>query len=61
LLKFFEVEDRFPEDAGEIPVPAVSYVARQVKVAAEEWAAYDWSGRAIKAASDGDPGRVRLP
>ncbi|MGW0579788.1 DUF4158 domain-containing protein, partial [Streptomyces sp. NPDC002920] len=48
LLKFFEVEARFPEDAGEIPVPAVSYVAQQVKVAAEEWAAYDWSGRAIK-------------
>ncbi|MFG2919553.1 DUF4158 domain-containing protein [Kitasatospora sp. NPDC048298] len=29
LLKFFEVEARFPEDAGEIPVPAVSYVAQQ--------------------------------
>jgi len=26
----------------------VSYVAQQVKVAAEERAAYDWSGRAIK-------------
>jgi len=48
LLKFFEVEARFPEDAGEIPVPAVSYVAQQVKVPAEEWATYDWSGRAIK-------------
>ncbi|MFE1455841.1 DUF4158 domain-containing protein [Streptomyces sp. NPDC058735] len=48
LLKFFEVEARFPENAAEIPVPAVSYVAQQVKVAAEEWAAYDWSGRAIK-------------
>jgi hypothetical protein len=48
LLKSFEVEARFPEDAGEIPVPAVSYVAQQVKVPAEEWAAYDWSGRAIK-------------
>jgi hypothetical protein len=48
LLKFFEVEARFPEDAEEVPVPVVSYVALQVKVAAEEWAAYDWSGRAIK-------------
>ncbi|MDQ0986937.1 DUF4158 domain-containing protein [Streptomyces sp. V2I9] len=48
LLKFFEGEARFPEDAGEIPVPAVSYVAQQVKVSTEEWAAYDWSGRAIK-------------
>ncbi|WP_406739229.1 DUF4158 domain-containing protein [Streptomyces sp. NBC_00853] len=48
LLKFFEVEARFPEDPGEIPAPAVSYVAQQVKVPAEEWAGYDWSGRAIK-------------
>ena len=47
LLKFFEVDVRFPEDAGEIPVPAMSYVA-QARVPAEEWAAYDWSGRAIK-------------
>ncbi|MFD7630716.1 DUF4158 domain-containing protein [Streptomyces sp. NPDC059851] len=31
LLKFFEVETRFPEGAGEIPVSAVSYVAQQVK------------------------------
>jgi hypothetical protein len=45
LLKFFEVEARFPEDAGEIPVSAVSYVAQQVRVPAKEWAAYDWSGR----------------
>ncbi|GGU01165.1 MULTISPECIES: DUF4158 domain-containing protein [Streptomyces] len=30
LLKFFEVEARFPEDAGEIPVSAVSYGAQQV-------------------------------
>jgi hypothetical protein len=48
LLKFFEVEARFPEDAAEVPVAAVSYVAQQVKVPAEEWGAYDWSGRAIK-------------
>ncbi|WP_411142794.1 DUF4158 domain-containing protein [Streptomyces sp. x-80] len=48
LLKFFEVAARFPEDVSEIPVPAVSYVAQQVKVPAEEFAAYDWAGRAIK-------------
>ncbi|MFD9434171.1 DUF4158 domain-containing protein [Streptomyces sp. NPDC060002] len=47
LLKFFEVEARFPESAGEVPAPAVAYVAQQVKVPAEEWAAYDWQGRAI--------------
>ncbi|MFJ4916682.1 DUF4158 domain-containing protein [Streptomyces sp. NPDC088726] len=48
LLKSFEVEARFPEDAEEIPVPAVSYVAQQVKVPAGERAGYDLSGRAIK-------------
>jgi hypothetical protein len=34
LLKFFEVEARFPENAGEVPAPAVAYVAQQVKVPA---------------------------
>lgn len=47
LLKFFEVEARFPENAREVPTPAVAYVAQQVKVPAEQWAAYDWQGRAI--------------
>ncbi|WP_063787188.1 DUF4158 domain-containing protein [Streptomyces sp. NBRC 110028] len=29
LLKFFEVEARFPESAGEVPAAAVEYVAQQ--------------------------------
>jgi hypothetical protein len=45
LLKFFEIEARFPEATKEVPTAAVSYVAQQVKVSAEEWAAYDWQGR----------------
>ncbi|MFI9352509.1 DUF4158 domain-containing protein [Streptomyces lydicus] len=48
LLKFFEAEARFPETAEEVPQAAVAYVAQQVKVPAEEWAAYDWGGRTIK-------------
>lgn len=32
LLKFFEVEARFPESAREVPAAAVEYVAQQVKV-----------------------------
>ncbi|WP_031032208.1 DUF4158 domain-containing protein, partial [Streptomyces sp. NRRL WC-3725] len=48
LLKFFEVEARFPESAGEVPAAAVAYVAQQVKVPAGEWADYDWQGKAIK-------------
>lgn len=42
LLKFFEVEARFPESAREVPATAVEYVARQLKVPAGAWAEYDW-------------------
>jgi hypothetical protein len=51
LLKFFELEARFPRHAGELPEAAVGYVAEQVKVPgvpAAELASYDWSGRSIK-------------
>lgn len=48
LLKFFEVEARFPESAKEVPAAAVEYVAQQVRVPAEAWAAYDWQGDRIK-------------
>lgn len=47
LLKFFEIEARFPRTADEIPRVAVVYVARQVQVPAEHLASYDWSGRSI--------------
>ncbi|WP_329461171.1 hypothetical protein [Streptomyces sp. NBC_01431] len=47
-LKFFEAEARFPEDAGEISVPAVSCIAQQVEVPEEEAPFTTWSGRAIK-------------
>ncbi|MFF2964442.1 DUF4158 domain-containing protein [Streptomyces sp. NPDC057963] len=48
LLKFFEVEARFPESAKEMPAAAVDYVAQQVKVPAGAWADYDWQGDRIK-------------
>ncbi|MFJ9378897.1 DUF4158 domain-containing protein [Streptomyces sp. NPDC101455] len=48
LLKFFEVEARFPESAKEMPAAAVEYVAQQVKVSAGAWADYDWQGDRIK-------------
>ncbi|GAA2271539.1 hypothetical protein GCM10010430_66750 [Kitasatospora cystarginea] len=48
LLKFFEVEARFPEVAAEVPTVAVAYVAQQVKVPVEEWVSYDWQGKAIQ-------------
>jgi len=48
LLKFFELEARFPRHAGEMPQAAVHYLAEQVKVDAELFAAYAWSGRTIE-------------
>ncbi len=44
-LKFFEIEGRFPRHVGDLPRPAVSYMASQVSVAADVLTDYDWSGR----------------
>ncbi len=48
LLKFFELEARFPRYAEELPSAAVGYVAGQVKVAAGAFAKYAFSGRTIE-------------
>jgi len=48
LLKFFELEARFPDEPGELPGAVVVYVAEQVGVAPEVFATYDWGSRAIK-------------
>ncbi len=49
LLKFFELEARFPAGVEELPSAAVSYIADQVKVDADELAGYAWDGRSIAA------------
>ena len=48
VLKFFEVEARFPRAADEFPSAAVAYVAEQVKVEPAEFALYRWTGRTIE-------------
>ena len=48
LLKFFELEARFPRDVSELPPAAVSYMAEQVRVDAGELDGYAWSGRTIE-------------
>ena len=45
LLKFFELEGRFPRHAGELPKQAVAYLAEQVHVDLEMVGGYDWTGR----------------
>jgi hypothetical protein len=48
LLKFFEIEARFPRAGAEVPPAVVSYVAEQVKVGPALFASYRWSGRTIE-------------
>src|SRR5664280_2459104 len=60
LLKFFELEARFPRHGGEVPPVAVAYLAQQVGVEAAEFTRYGWSGRAVKYHS-ADPAGVGLP
>jgi integrase len=48
LLKYFELDARFPCHAGDVPKAAVDYMAEQVKVDARLFAEYAWSGRTIE-------------
>ncbi len=48
LLKFFEIEGRFPEYAAEVPERAVVYLAEQVKVDSALFVKYEFSSRAAK-------------
>ncbi len=45
LLKFFEIDGRFPEYAAEVPEQAVTYLAEQLKVDPALFAMYQCSGR----------------
>jgi hypothetical protein len=48
LLKFFDLEGRFPASAGELPQAAIDYVAALVGVPVAELGRYAWSGRTIE-------------
>jgi TnpA family transposase len=48
LLKFFEIEARFPAGAEALPPSAVAYVAEQVGTSPAELASYRWTGRTIE-------------
>lgn len=48
LLKFFQMEARFPRHVGEIPDGVVTFIARQIKLSADELSNYKWKGRTIK-------------
>lgn len=48
MLKYFELEARFPRHAGDVPRAAIDYVARQVNVDPSRFADYDWTGRTVE-------------
>jgi hypothetical protein len=60
LLKFFELEGRFPTHAAELPPAAVEYVAGLVKVAASESRAVRVVGSHDRVSPRADPGGVRV-
>jgi TnpA family transposase len=47
LLKYFQIEGKFPRHRREIPQTAVDYVARQLKLPSEVYQLYEWGGRVI--------------
>ncbi len=49
LLKYFQIEGRFPHSKHDIPKAVLPHVARQVGVPVDQYLAYDWRGRSIKA------------
>jgi hypothetical protein len=48
LLKFFQLEARFPRHGGKVPKAAVRYVAGQVKVDYGLFKQYAWSDSTIE-------------
>ena len=45
LLKYFEIDARFPRSADDLPAAAVAYVAEQVRVDPGALPRYPWQGR----------------
>ena len=48
LLKYFQIDGRFPRQKHDVPVAAIAFVANQLDVPIDLYPAYDWDGRTIK-------------
>ena len=48
LLKFFQIEGRFPRRLAEVPEEVLDYVSQHVGVKPEQAVNYDWDGRSAK-------------
>ncbi len=52
LLKFFQIEGRFPSDRNEVPTLALDYLTSQLDVAREAFAEFELRGRSSKRGRD---------
>ena len=48
LLKFFQLEARFPVAKSDLPGAVLTYLVQQTNSGESNWAEYDWQGRSIK-------------
>jgi hypothetical protein len=48
LLKYFQVDSRFPRRQRDVPQAAIEYIAKQLNISADQYTQYDWRGRMIK-------------
>jgi hypothetical protein len=48
LMKFFQHEARFPDKPSEVPEEVISFIARQLGLAATEFKGYRWDTNTIK-------------
>ncbi|WP_319585670.1 Tn3 family transposase [uncultured Desulfobulbus sp.] len=48
LLKYFQVEGRFPENPDEVSREVIRFVANQLGISSKSWRDYSWVGRATK-------------
>ena len=55
LLKFFQVDGRFPNERREVPGAALDYVAAQVAVSPEKFSKYEFGGRSCERDRAPDP------
>ena len=48
LLKYYQLETRFPRRQWDVPQAAIAYVAKQLNLSADDYRHYNWQGRMIK-------------
>lgn len=48
ILKFFQIEGRFPASPQEIPEAVIPFLANQIGIESEVWSQYQWKGRAFE-------------